>query len=119
MPIYEMKCDNCDYEWEDIYHHTDPVPTVCPECEEEGSVRRLISLPSQGKVELYGRDLKAKLVSDGRKLKQEALTNETVLANVIGEERFHTNELALEKVKKERPKIKTTRNQEINNYENR
>ena len=109
MPTYEYKCEACEAEWEDICSFKDPIPSVCPECEVEGQVRKMISLPALGKVELYGHDLKAKLKEDGRKLKSEALRNENTLANLIGEETFHRNETALEKVKKERPKIKMSK----------
>lgn len=106
MSVYEHICDFCQYEWEDIYHHSDPVPTVCPECEEEGHVRRLISLPSQGKVELTGHELKAKLKEDGRKLKADAMKSETAYANLVGEDNYSKNLAAKKKADENRPKIK-------------
>jgi putative FmdB family regulatory protein len=49
MPIYEYKCDNCGYEFEEIRAEKDkdiPCDMYCPGCEEEGFVRRLISAGS-------------------------------------------------------------------------
>lgn len=109
MPVFETKCDNCEHEWEDIYFPGEALPTVCPECGAEGQVRKLISLPANGRVELYGHDLKSKLKEDGRKLKSDALKNENVLANLVGESKYHAHEVQRAEAKKERPKIKTSK----------
>jgi len=49
MPLYEYKCDNCGYEFEEIHSINDqnvPCDQYCPNCEEEGFVRRLLSCVS-------------------------------------------------------------------------
>jgi putative FmdB family regulatory protein len=109
MPTYEYLCDSCETEWEDICSWKDPVPDVCPECGEAGSVRKLISLPSLGIVELTGHELKAKLRSDGQKMMREAATNENLCANLVGESKYAANVSIDEKIKKERPKIKSSK----------
>jgi len=87
MPSYDHRCTKCNEEWEESYKITDPVPTKCPKCGTDGSVKRLISICS-GKVELYGHELTQKLRADGKKLAKEARKDETLMANIIGEARF-------------------------------
>lgn len=88
MPTYEHKCEACEHEWDQIYGMNDPVPTVCPKCNVEGKVKRLISW-SSGRAELTGRDLTEKLWADGKKLAREARTNENLRANIMGEDKYH------------------------------
>lgn len=109
MPCYEHICDGCQHEWEDIYSFKDPVPTECPECHKQGQVRRLISLPAQGVVELTGHDLQAKIKSDARKMKSDMSKSENVYANMLGEDRYQSVQTKMDKAKKERPKIKKSR----------
>ena len=42
MPIYEYKCDACEYEFEKIQKMSDEPIKVCPQCHAE-AVRKLIS----------------------------------------------------------------------------
>ncbi|HVI40236.1 MAG TPA: zinc ribbon domain-containing protein [Anaerovoracaceae bacterium] len=109
MPVYEHICDECEHEWDDIYSWRDPIPTVCPECGTEGKVRRLISLPSNGVVQLQGHELKAKLRADAVKFKSDVRKDENLLANIVGENKYHNNELKRAEAQKERPKIKKSR----------
>ena len=92
MPIYEHRCNACQHEWEDLFKLSDEIPDECPECHEKGQIERLLSWCS-GKVELTGHELKQHLVSEGRKIRKEANKNETLAANIIGEDKYHSNEL--------------------------
>jgi putative FmdB family regulatory protein len=84
MPTYEHGCSKCGYEWEDIYSIHDSVPTVCPNCKSEGNIKRLISTPATGKVELTGKDLVRKLWKEGKDLAKQAKTNDNLAANLYG-----------------------------------
>lgn len=113
MTTYEHICNGCKHEWEDVYGMTEDPPTTCPECKEEGKVQRLISGGSgKGIVEVTGHDLKAKLKAEGQQLKRDALKNENVLANLVGEHKYQNNTVQLEKSRTERPKIQTKRKSE-------
>jgi len=92
MPTYEHQCQACNYEWEDLFKISDPVPNKCPKCNKKGKVKRLISW-CRGTVELSSAEASAKLDEDVRKMQKEAYTNENVLANIIGEDKYHKNEL--------------------------
>lgn len=83
MPTYLHICDECKKEFEDIYSINALMPNVCPNCNCEGKIRRLLYAPST-KVELYGRELVTKLRADGKALAKEARTNETLAANLYG-----------------------------------
>ena len=41
MPIYEYRCQDCDYEFERMQKFSDPPLEVCPSC--NGEVQKLIS----------------------------------------------------------------------------
>lgn len=105
MPTYEHVCDNCEEEFEDIYSMKDDPPTLCPICGVDGWVRRIISIPAVGIVELTGGDLKNKLIEDGRKMKRHAQSNEKALANLVGEDKYQANEVGNDYAKKELKKI--------------
>jgi len=103
MPTYIHVCteEDCGYEWEDFYSIMDEPPKICPKCEKE-SAKRLISGGSgKGIVCLTGHELTAKLKTDAEKMKKECATNESYLANFIGEEKYQNNVSADEKAKKE------------------
>jgi putative FmdB family regulatory protein len=90
MPTYEHVCLECNHEWEDDYSIKADPPTVCPSCKFEGKVKRLISGGSgKGKVELTGHEYKEKVMSDATALKREAYRNENVMANLVGESKYH------------------------------
>jgi hypothetical protein len=92
MPTYEHLCQSCNYEWEDEYSIKADPPTTCPQCKSEGQVKRLISGGSgKGRVELTGHEYKEKVMSDAKALKREAYRNENVMANLVGESKYHRN----------------------------
>lgn len=91
MPTYSHLCKKCQHEWDDEYKMSEPVPDTCPSCKEVGGVKRLISAATPGKVELYGKELAAHLYAEGKKLARSS--KESTIANLVGEERFHQNEL--------------------------
>lgn len=111
MPTLEFEhlTEDCGFIWEDIVFFDEPLPNTCPECGEQGNIIKLISLPAQGKVLLTGRDLSAKLKSDGQQMMREATKNENTLANLVGESKFEQNLKVEKKLKEERPKIKSSR----------
>lgn len=104
MPTYDHLCEKCKHEWEDVYKMSEPVPNTCPSCKEVGGVKRLISAAAPGKVELYGKELAAHLYSEGKKIKNEILSGGSksinILANVIGEDKFHQNQLIEDRLKR-------------------
>lgn len=101
MPTYEFQCDKCEGVSEDILGINDPPPEVCPLCEEKNCLKKIISLPAQGKVELTGHELKAQLKQDAQKMKKDILGNENKLANALGEEKFQKTTVQREKVIKD------------------
>jgi putative FmdB family regulatory protein len=93
MPTYEHKCNKCGYEWDDFYKMSDPVPTICPSCNEEGFVKRLISAVP-GRVVITGRgEMRQYLADEAAKAKKRARTDENYLANAIGEDKYHQSQL--------------------------
>lgn len=115
MPTYEHKC-TCGHEWEDFYSIKADPPTICPSCEQEGGVDRLISGGSgRGIVVLTGRDLKTQIFHDAMKARKRAATDETYRANIIGEDKYHQSQLNkdslqsdLVKIGQDATKIKST-----------
>jgi putative FmdB family regulatory protein len=100
MPTYDHVCKSCGHEWEDIYSiNTDP-PKICPKCNVEAAVR-VISYATPGKVELAGADLKQSIEAGGKDLLQRSLTDERLLANLVGEQRYETSVKAREKQRNE------------------
>ena len=90
MPTYEHVCEKCNFEWEDEYSIKANPPSVCPECKEDGHVKRLISGGSgRGIVILRGHDLTQHIKNEGKRISQEAMKNENVRANIVGEEVYH------------------------------
>lgn len=109
MPTYEFECENCEYVWEDIMSIKDPIPSSCPDCEEEGCIRKLISLPAQGKVELTGHELKASIKEGAKQLKKEIYSNEYSYANALGESKYQEIQTKMDTKRKERPKIRSSK----------
>lgn len=91
MAIYEHVCFACNGFFEEIYSYKDPPPTICSLCGKEGEVKRIPSLPARGRVPLTGQDLKKQTVQEAHQLKRDMLTNETLRANIIGEDKYHEN----------------------------
>jgi putative FmdB family regulatory protein len=93
MPTYIHICLNeaCNHEWEDYYSIKDDPPTTCPKCGKETAKRLISGGSGRGIVELTGHDLQSKLLSDAQKIKREARTNENVLADIIGHDKYQHN----------------------------
>lgn len=106
MPTYLHLAKCCNQEFEDFYSiKTDP-PTKCPFCNIEGQVQRLVSGGAgKGIVEVTGHELKAKLKAEGQELKKSAMKSETVLANLVGESKYQSNTVQMEKAMANRPKF--------------
>lgn len=94
MPTYEHHCEACQDYFEDIYGMNDPVPSQCPLCQVDGFVKRLISRPGKGVVELTGQDLKDHVKQEAGKAVLEARRNENFHANFVGESNYHNSQLA-------------------------
>lgn len=94
MPLYEYQCEECQAYFDEIRSWKDPIPDECPECHttDKDKLKKLISLPAKGKVELYGQDLKAKLQSDTNQLRKEIYSgkNEDLVADIVGP-KYHEN----------------------------
>ncbi len=99
MPTFEFECEECEYQWEDIVFSHEPLPTICEHCKTEGKVKKIMSIPATGIVELTGHDLKTKIKSDAKKLTQGAAKNENTLANLVGENRYQGNLSMQKKIK--------------------
>lgn len=98
MPEYEHKCtdEKCGHEWEDTYSiKTDP-PKVCPKCNQE-TAKRLISSGPRGVVELTGQDLVDKIRADANAIKKDAAKKEKVYANLLGEQKYHQLQTAMDR----------------------
>ena len=92
MPTYLHECQACNKEFEDFYSITADPPTICPLCNAEGKIKRLIYGGSgRGIVELSGHELKDKIKEDAGKMLHEANKNENYLANLVGEDRYQKN----------------------------
>jgi len=46
MPIYEYQCEFCSHKFQLLQKMSDPAPTVCPNCNKEGGIKKLISQTS-------------------------------------------------------------------------
>jgi putative FmdB family regulatory protein len=99
MPTYDHACYECEYEWEDVYSiHADP-PTVCPKC--GGKARRVINTAPACKVKLEGAELKRHIKEERKKIKHQLKSDESLRANLMGEDKFHNTETNVKKVGEE------------------
>jgi putative FmdB family regulatory protein len=100
---YEHLCHECKHEWDAWYGINDDPPIVCPKCKVEGKVERLISVGAgKGIVPLTGHELKAHVKADAARMVRESASNEKLLSNLVGEDKYHSNELFRDKVRKEK-----------------
>lgn len=97
MPTYLFLCKGCNEEFEDLLSTTAPIPTDCPNCKVTGQITRLICGKNRGVVELTGQDLEDHCKSEGRKLRDAAVRNPNVMANLVGETKYETIIKAREK----------------------
>ena len=106
MPTYEHLCLHCTHEWEDMYSIKADPPTICPKCGTEGMVKRLVSGGcGRGIVTLTGYELAAHCKAEGRKTANEAMKDENLRANLIGEDRYHNQLLETDRVTNDLVKI--------------
>ena len=99
MPTYEYFCGNseCIGEFEQYHSITIKLET-CPHCQEAGRgeqpIKRLVSGGmGRGIVQLTGKEYTDKIAADGIKMRNEIYSDSNKLANIVGEEKFHQNEL--------------------------
>lgn len=84
MPTYLHICKECNQEFEDTYSIHASVPTICPLCNTEGKVQRLIYGNTSANVKLEGRELVTKLWKEGKELARQARKDETLANNLYG-----------------------------------
>lgn len=90
MPIYDHQCQKCEYIWEDLFSsYKSPVPEECPKCKIKGKIKRIMSIPAVGVVEVNAQDRPRAFKEAQQKFRKEMQKNENERANVIGEERYH------------------------------
>jgi putative FmdB family regulatory protein len=106
MPLFDFQCKTCSCTWEDILFTGDPLPIICPNCNTEREIVKLVSCPSMGKVILTGQELKQKIQSDAAKIRKEAATNENFAANLTGESKYQNKVQAREHFGSEIKRIK-------------
>lgn len=99
MPTYDFECSKCSHVWEDILSSwKSPLPSECPNCKRDSScITKLPSLVAPGKVELTGQDFKDSIKAGARQILKDASKNENAAANIVGESKFHSNQLAMNK----------------------
>ena len=105
MPTYPHICNECQYEWEQVYSMKVAPPDTCPNCGYVGKVERLIGMGAGGRVELTGNELKEKVKEDSKTFAREVMSNEKMLANFVGEQKYHENELRRSKNETDRRQI--------------
>ncbi len=102
MPTYEYMCENCKHEWEEVHSmKLDPIKR-CPECKKDCAKRLISGGSGKGKVVLAGNELREKLMNDAQDIKRQASTDENVLANIIGEQKYEQKKKNDEAVNKEK-----------------
>jgi putative FmdB family regulatory protein len=103
MPTYQHRCNECNFEWEEFYSIKAKPPTKCPKCFVDGGVERLVSAGcGRGIMRLTGHELSESLAEDAKKMSREAGSSEKTLANLVGEDKYHKNELMRDKLKREK-----------------
>jgi len=99
MPFYTMLCHACNHEFEDFFSAKAPVPTLCPNCNVDGYVQRLIPSIVYARVPLTGQDLKQQIKKEAAQIKAQVSTNENLRANIVGEQKYEQHVKATEKLK--------------------
>lgn len=92
MATYLYQCQTCNHEWEEIRSIHEANPEECPECKAK-SVKRLINMGFSTKVELSDREFRDKAVADAVEFKRNFHKDENVMANYVGEEKYHNSKL--------------------------
>jgi putative FmdB family regulatory protein len=96
MPEYLHECSHCKHEWEETYSIKADIPNKCPKCN-KNKVKRLISSATGGRVELYGRELREHLVSEGKKEAKKLYTNELEYSEFIGRDKYQKLQTKIDK----------------------
>jgi hypothetical protein len=79
-------------------------PTTCPQCHQETAKRLISGGSGKGTVEVYGQELKEKLVAEGAAYRKEVYASENKYANFIGEDRYQSIQSSMDRrPKAERP----------------
>ena len=99
MAVYAHLCNNCNKEFELEYSIKANPPDTCPLCNFKGKVKRLIS-GTNGRVELYGHELKQHLKEEGQKFKRDVHNSESLYANVLGEDKYEQVQKRIDKQKR-------------------
>jgi putative FmdB family regulatory protein len=97
MATYDHLCENCNQEFELEYSVKVDPPTLCPLCNFDGKVKRLISFATPGKVELTGDELTAHIKQDAKRIQREAALSEKKYSNLIGEARYNQLQTKLDR----------------------
>lgn len=102
MPTYSHICNNteCNNQWDDFYSISQAPPTTCPLCNQETAKRVISSGGSKGVVELYGQDLKDKVLADGQQLKKEIHQDAYKYANFLGESKYEQLQTKMDQQKR-------------------
>jgi putative FmdB family regulatory protein len=101
MPTYPHICNECNHEWDEFYSITQDPPDTCPKCGIKGNVERLIAGGSgRGIVEVTGHELKEKLQNDSADILKEAGRSEKFLANIVGEDKYQSNQIFRDKARR-------------------
>ena len=101
MPTYPHICNECQFEWDEEYGINTAPPDTCPKCGVKGNVERLIAGGyGKGIVNVTGHELNERTKQDAANAVREASKNENFLANMVGEERYHQNELMKGKIRR-------------------
>jgi putative FmdB family regulatory protein len=90
MPTYNLQCQTCNHEWEDFFSIVSEIPQHCPNCNQDGNVKRLISGGSgRGIVEANASELLAKNTEHINEMKKRAAKDENYRANLVGENKWN------------------------------
>lgn len=89
MPLVDMQCEICKYEFEDFYNSYNPKIEECPECKSKNLVQLISMCKTKGSVELTGHELNAKVKEDTNKMRQRLKTDESFRANIVGESKWN------------------------------
>ena len=100
MAIYDYECPTHGIFEEE--HSIKIKLEFCPQCKELGKdqeIKRLISLPGKGVVELSGQELVNKLKQDSKNIQKEASKSDKAYSNLIGESHYQSLQTRIDKNK--------------------
>lgn len=100
MPSYDHICQECNFEWSDFYSVKQDPPKVCPQCNVEGKVKRLISDNISVKMVLSNREFQENLKNEQAKIAKQVKTDENFKANLAGEEKYQNMKSESDRIQK-------------------